>query len=63
MRCRIVLPEPMKWKNAREIIQNVPFLRIKFQLKICKMKTWAQDIDLYEVVVMIARKPFRLSPI
>ena len=46
----------MKWKNAREIIQNVPFLRMKFQLKICKMKTWAQDINLYEVVVMIARK-------
>ena len=46
----------MKWKNAREIIQNVPFLPMKFQHKICKMKTWAQDINLYEVVVMIARK-------
>lgn len=29
---------------------------MKFQLKICKIKTWAQDINLYEVVVMIARK-------
>ena len=29
---------------------------MKFQHKICKMKTWAQDINLYEVVVMIARK-------
>ena len=46
----------MKWKNAREIIQSVPFLPMKFQHKICKMKTWAQDINLYEVVVMIARK-------